>query len=191
VEGKVIFEISSTKIFSGTVYGQGNTALILANMGYGNETQWDPFVNAVDKQKFTVITFNYFQTDPESAFEAIGMVFQRVRESGFRRVVCIGASLGVSICGKIAHEPEMIGVAMIAAENYGGTLRDVTYPKLFIAGELDPYAANFKFLYDRAADPKELIIFPGASEHGTDLFYSATYGGQFLDALLNFVNKLP
>src|SRR5512140_3535544 len=58
-EGRIDFTMDDGREFSGTVHGQGETAIILANMAQGIEAQWAPFVKAVDPEKFTVITFNY------------------------------------------------------------------------------------------------------------------------------------
>jgi dienelactone hydrolase len=190
-EGKIIFEIYSDKKFAGSVYGQGKTAIVMANMGSGGDVQWDPFVEAVDKLKFTVVTFNYLQADFSGATQEIGIVLAELRKSGYKRVVCIGASLGATACRSMAHEPEMIGLVMIAGQNQGGSLKDVKYPKLFIAGENDSLANSLQLAYSQAAEPKELVLYPGEGLHGTDLFYSSTHRDQFLQALLDFVDTLP
>jgi esterase/lipase len=111
-----------------------------------------------------------------------------VREAGYERVTCIGASLGVTACGTIADEPEMIGLVMMAGPNYGGSLTKLTYPKLFIASENDEWSPATQQVYELAGEPKELLMFPGA-QHGTDLFASGTRE-QFLQALLDFLDGL-
>jgi hypothetical protein len=188
-EGAIIFEIDPTRKFTGHVTGQGETAIILANMSYGGETQWDPFVAAVDRMKFTVITFNYLQPDFPGAAQGVITVLERLREAGYRRVICIGASLGVSACGSIPLEPEMVGMVMIAGPNDGYSVT-TPYPKLFIAAADDPWAKATEYAYKAADEPKQLLLFPGISVHGTQLFYS-TFKDQFLKALLDFVNNLP
>lgn len=55
-EGRIIFEIDPDRKFSGTVYGQGETAIIMANMSQGGEAEWNPFVEAVDKQKLLLLS---------------------------------------------------------------------------------------------------------------------------------------
>jgi hypothetical protein len=189
-EGVIFFEIPPDKKFPGHVNGQGNTAIILANMSYGGEAQWDPFVKTVDKQKFTVITFSYLQPDYIGASQEIAIVMTQLRNVGYQRVVCIGASLGVTACGSVAHEPEMIGLVMIAGPNQGGSLLDIAYHKLFIAAENDPWAKATQLDYDNAAEPRQLVIYPDTGLHGTDLFNSS-FRDQFLQALLDFVEKLP
>ncbi|MGD0173396.1 MAG: hypothetical protein ABSC61_03015 [Anaerolineales bacterium] len=188
-EGIVTFDIPPDKKFPGHSYGQGETSIILANMSSGGEGQWDPFVKAVDKQKFTVITFSYLQSDYIGASQEIAIVLAQLRNVGYQHVVCIGASLGVTACGSVASEPEMIGLVMIAGPNFGGSLLDIKYPKLFIAAENDSWAKDTQLNYDNAAEPRELVIYPGIGMHGTDIFNSS-YGDKFLQTLLDFVGKL-
>jgi len=37
-----------------------------------------------------------------------------LRERGFQRMVCLGASIGGNICGKVAHEPGLAGLVIIS-----------------------------------------------------------------------------
>jgi len=183
---ETLFEQGEGKDLAGTTYGQGPTAIILANMSVGDESQWSPFVAAVDKQKFTTVTFNYQSVS--KAEQDTGIVLQKLRESGYKRMICIGASLGVRSCGSIAHEPEIIGVVLISgALNH--KLADVIYPKLFIAGALDTDAFYTQMNYDQASEPKKLVLFEDNNIHGTRLF-SSKDGEQFLTLLADFVNGL-
>lgn len=188
-EGKIIFEKSSDKKFAGTVYGQGETAIIMANMTTGGEVQWDPFVEAVDKQNFMTVTFNYLQADFSGASQETRIVLRKLREAGYKRVICIGASLGVTSCTSLAGEPEIVGLVLVAGPNNGGSLAKVTYPKLFIAGALDQWARDTQVIYDKAAEPKTLVLFEGNSAHGASLFYSNDRE-EFLTLLIDFVNSL-
>jgi hypothetical protein len=183
---EITFEQTGNKDLVGTTYGQGQTAIILANMSVGDETQWSPFVAAVDKQNFTAVTFNYRSS--AGAEQDTIVVLQKLRESGYKRIICMGASLGVRSCGSIAYEPGIVGIALIAG-SLNHKLSDVTYPKLFIAGALDRAAFNTQMNYDQAAEPKKLILFEGNSIHGTNLF-SSKDRDQFLTLLIDFVNSL-
>jgi len=188
-EGKIIFEKSGGKKFAGTVYGTGETAIIMANMTTGGEVQWDPFVEVVDKQNFTTLTFNYLQADYSGASQETRIVLKKLRESGYKRVICIGASLGVTSCASLGREPETVGLVLIAGPNFGGSLAEAKYPKLFIAGALDQWARDTQAMYDRAAEPKTLVLFDENSAHGASLFYSNDRD-QFLTLLIDFVNAL-
>jgi len=191
-EGKIVFTRYDGRKYVGTVYGHGETAIIFANMSYGNETQWQPFVDVFDRKKFTVITFNYLQIvadDYSSAEQEVGIILETLKSFGYTRVICIAASLGVSACASIAQMPEVVGLVLISGPNYGGSL-DTKYPKLFIASKLDEWSAPTESEYNSAPDPKKLILYPDISSHGADLFYSIV-GDQFLKSLLDFVNSIP
>jgi hypothetical protein len=75
---KITFQQADNKDLVGTTYGQGETAIILANMSAGDETQWSPFVAAVDKQNFTTVTFNYRRVS--TAEQDTSTVLQKLRE---------------------------------------------------------------------------------------------------------------
>jgi hypothetical protein len=188
-EGAIIFEIDLTRKFAGHVYGQGETAIILANMSSGGETQWDPFVQALDKDRFTIITFNYLRPDYMGASQDVSTVLERLRQVGYKRVVCIGASLGVTACGSIPLAPEMVGMVMIAGPNYGQPVT-ASYPKLFIAAADDPWSRDTENAYKTSSEPRQLVIYQATGIHGTGLFYS-NYKDQFLKTLVDFVNNLP
>jgi hypothetical protein len=182
---EITFDETGGGKLSGTLYGEGKTAIILANMSVGGDKQWNPFVAAVDKQKFTTLTFNYRSiNDIASDME---LILGKLKEEGFARAVCIGASVGTRACSTLALAPEIVGMVWIAgAVNHA---KEATYPKLFIAGALDQRAFDIQIGYEQAAEPKELVLFEDNPAHGTDLF-SSKDGEQFLTLLLDFVNEL-
>lgn len=183
---EIIFDESGDKQLAGTLYGDGETAIILANMTAGGEQQWDPFVAVVDKQKFTTLTFNYRSVNNVGA--DIKLILGWLREQGFERVICIGASLGTQACGLIAREPEIVGTILISGP-VNINVAELTYPKLLIASTRDSFSIDIKAGYERAAEPKELLLFENNSAHGADIF-SSSDGDTFLTRLLDFVNGL-
>jgi hypothetical protein len=191
-QGTITFKRYDGIEYYGTVYGHGPTAIIMANMYYGDATQWKPFVDAFDRDKFTAITFNYYQmvqADYTAGEQEVQIILDTLTSHGFKRVICMGASMGLSACASIAQAPEMVGIVLISGPNNGGSL-DTKYPKLFISGKVDQWAATTQSLYDHAPEPKKLIIYPDIASHGTALFY-APVGDQFLKSLLDFVNAIP
>jgi hypothetical protein len=112
-----------------------------------------------------------------------------LREAGFDRLVCIGASLGSRACNTIAREPEIAGLVSIAGPVHHASVAEAAYPKLFISGALDRWAFETQRGYEQAAEPRELVLFEDNRAHGTDLFFSKD-GEPFLILLLDFVNSL-
>jgi hypothetical protein len=189
-EGQIIFETSNGKKFSGMVHGQGETAIILANMTVGGQTQWDPFVEVVDKENFTTLTFNYLNATNTGAIQDIKVVFNFLKASGYKRFICIGASLGILACAGLAREPEIVGVVLISGLPVGGQFKDATYPKLCITGEDDRWAYDTRQTCKLAAEPKTMVVYPDNGNHGTNLFYSKDREA-FLQTLIDFVNSIP
>lgn len=184
---EIILEESNNRNFTGTVYGEGETAIILANMDRGGEIQWSPFVAAVDKHSFTTVTFNYRSIN--SAEQDTRIVLEALRKSGYKRIICIGASLGVTSCSRLANEPEIVGIVLIAGRMIRGSLSEVTYPKLFIAGALDPITPYTQTGYEQSAEPKELVLFEENRAHANHLF-SSKDGVEFLNVMIEFVDSL-
>jgi hypothetical protein len=184
---EIVFGESGGTKLNGTLYGEGETAIILANMSVGGEQQWDPFVAAVDKQKFTTVTFTYRNIDDVG--QDMDLILGWLKEEGFARVMCIGASLGTRACSTLAREPEIAGMVLIAGSVHHASVADATYPKLFISGALDPWAFDIQTGYEQAAEPRELVLFEDNRAHGTDLFRSKD-AGAFLTLLIDFVNSL-
>jgi pimeloyl-ACP methyl ester carboxylesterase len=184
---KIVFDDSGDKDLTGTLYGHDKTAIILANMSTGGEEQWDPFVAAVDKEKFTTVTFTYRNTNNPG--EDIHLVLEKLRGEGFERIICIGASMGVGACNAIAREPEMAGLVLIAGSVNQVIVAEITYPKLFISAASDPLVYDIKTGFEKAAEPKTLAILEDARAHGTNLFQSSE-SDKFLTLLIDFVNAL-
>src|SRR5215207_928738 len=177
---EIIFEEASRNL-TGTLYGEGETAILLANMSIGGQRQWDPFVAAVDKHRFTIVTFDYRSSN--GAEQDTRIVLETLKEMGYSRLICIGASLGVTACSRLAGEPGMVGMALVAGRMIRGSLAEAAYPKLFIAGALDPIAPDTQIGYEQSAKPKELVLFEDNRTHGTNLF-SSKDGEQFLAVLI-------
>src|SRR5215211_6641632 len=124
---EILFEESGGRKFSGTLYGEGETAILLANMSIGGEKQWNPFIAAVDKQKFTTVTFEYQNINDVGP--DMDLILGWLKEEGFQRVICIGASLGTRACSTIALEPEIVGLVLIAGSVHHASVAEAIYPK--------------------------------------------------------------
>jgi hypothetical protein len=183
-EGSFVVTLETGESFNGEMRGHGATAIILANMGYGTESQWAPLYETLDKDKYAIITYPWLYEDAGYARKQTEALFGHLRSAGFERVICVGASLGASACGSLADQPEVIGLVLIAGA-VRRSLAESDVPKLFIAGEGDRLALVTKFDYERASEPKEMMLYP-TDLHGTDMFNS-DHGDEFLDLLQTFI----
>lgn len=180
------------------VQGQGDTAVLLLNMGDNDSTAWEPLIKALANNGFTTVNFRYgVTTQAEDVKQQLDQVWQHLTEVGhYRRIVCMGGSLGASACLLAADKPEMIGLVYLAGGAYlpqaGGTdLAALKYPKFFATGELDACcAADTQRVYEQMAEPKMLKVYPQTYEHALDLFASE-HGPELIETLVKFVKELP
>ncbi len=185
-----LMDDATSLAFKGTVYGHGDTVVVLANQGSNETFLWDALVKPLQDKGFVVVTFAY--SIPETGYAPIelGLVMDQViQKGGYQRVVCIGGSMGAAACAGEAKRPQMVGLALLAGPNVED-LSQVPYPKLFVTGDTDPCCATTtKGSYEKASEPKTLKVYP-TDIHAVGLFSSA-YKDDLTTLLVNFVAALP
>ena len=166
-EGAVVLKQIDTIYIGGTIYGQGENAVILASRGGYSQYEWSPFAMALAREGYTVLTLG--SSDGEgTTVEYVRYAIEYLRTNGLKRIVCIGASNGASGCAFNAHEPELRGIVLLTYHG-NADLTDITYPKIFIAGGVSVYQNNTTKGYKFAADPKTLVIIPDSTDTGPSL----------------------
>jgi dienelactone hydrolase len=204
---KVSFVTADGVKVSGTLYTgeeQDDIAVVLTHMGQPgtDQTSWTSFAQHAARQGFSSLTFNFREDRSRLDFDvraAVGFL----RDQGFQRIVCMGASMGGTACLKAAVDTDLAGIVIISSLSTTGTgssggalvvnrreLAHITIPKLFITTQYDDNGVPFtmKSLYEAAPEPKAFKMFPG-SVHGTDIF-STPQGDEFRDLLVDFLEKL-
>jgi len=166
-EGRVIIKKTAGLPVTGTAYGHGETAVILASVGGMSESQWSFFARELAQNGFTALAIS----SPESQDDTFVLVSQAIeflRENGYRRIVCAGASNGASGCAFNAEEPEITGLLLITY--HGAANLKVTLPKLFVAGEeADPWRATTEAGFKTAGESKTLVLVPNTSGNGPSI----------------------
>ena len=195
---------------SGTLFlSEGGTAVVLTHMaGGGNDQQnWVSFAKQIARRGFTALTFDfrcYGQSDCGGNTSGdvlsidIGAAIGFLREQGFQRIVCMGASMGGRGCVSVAFDKELAGLVIVSGTVSGDpdkqNFEDFVspdMPKLFIVSESDHIAGRtleMTHLYESAPEPKIFKTFPG-SAHGTELL-SSEYRREFRETLLNFLEEI-
>jgi alpha/beta superfamily hydrolase len=202
-EGPVTFTTDDGVKLSGTIFGQGPTAVVLAHMRPTDQTSWQPFAKELGAAGFTTLTFDFRgygdsegRRDGALIDHDVQAAIRFLRERGFQRIVCVGASMGGTACAESVREPGLAGLVVIASpQTFGGKLnveqRDfegIAYPKLFISAEGDDLRASLVQMYEWAPDPKQLTLIPGYA-HGTDMF-GGPQADQFREVMITFLKGL-
>ena len=184
----------------------GDTAVVFAHMaGENDQENWLDFANLVARRGFTALTFNFRcygnsgcgGTGSGSILLSrdLGAAIEFLHAQGFKRIVCIGASMGGRGCVNAAFEQELAGLVIVSGT--GSSDRDrqnladfisPNMPKLFVVTKNDSTegrALTMTNLYESAPEPKILKIYPGTA-HGTELFNSK-YKQDFRELLFEFL----
>ena len=161
-EGAVVVKQIDTLYVGATIYGHGENAVILAGRGGGSQFEWSSFAIALANAGYTVLSI----ADPVIEFTSVEYeryAIEFLRAHAFKKIVCIGDSMGASGCAYNAHEPEMRGIVLLTYHGLAD-LTDVTYPKMFIASAKGGYQNLTTSGYQNAAEPKTLVIIPDSSD---------------------------
>ncbi len=193
----------------GTLFlSEGDVAVVLTHMAGENDQQnWMPFAHQIANIGFTALTFD-FRCYGQSGCggDLSGDVLSRdiraaigfLREQGFQRIVCMGASMGGRGCVNVAFDEELAGLVIVSGTASGDqnkqNLADFVnpdMPKLFIVSENDHIAnrtLEMTRLYESAPEPKIFKTFPGTA-HGTELLTSK-HGLGFRQTILDFLEQI-
>ena len=183
-EGLVIINNTPGQLVSGNLFGHGEVAVILASRGGYSRDEWNQYARILADEGYTALTIGSKDSEGETVtYIRYAILF--LRKNGFKHIICIGASNGASGCAYNAKEPEVERIVLIT---YHGSadLSKSALPKLFIGSELDKiYRPVSEREYERAADPKKIIIVPNTAETGPSLL--ETPGQNLREQLLEFL----
>jgi len=195
---------------AGTLFGTGDTAVILAHQGTPGADQrtWQPFANLLAEHGYTVLTFDFRgagQSEGKLQYGDLAMdvsaAAQFLENRGYQKILCVGASMGGTACIRAAQDHAFGGLVILASTMTAGSganslrltpddLENLTQPKLFIAAENDfaPVVTDTKRMYEISSNPKSLLFLPG-TQHGTNMF--GTDSGEELSAvMLRFIDNI-
>jgi uncharacterized protein len=205
--GRVSFIAADGVKLSGTLFigeGEKDIGVVLAHMGAhaADQRSWASFAEYAAPRGFGMLTFNFRADRSRLDFDvraAVGFL----RDQGYRRIVCMGASMGGTACLKAAVDTDLAGVVVISSLRTTGSgstggsllvsfeeLAHLTLPKLFVTTEKDGNGvpAAMQAIYEASPEPKTFKVFPG-TVHGTDIF-TTLQGDEFRNLLVDFLEKL-
>lgn len=172
----------------GDLYGKGDRGVVLAHRRLFNKESWEKQARALAATGFRALAIDFQgygqtrgsgQADPLSAplhFDVLGAV-RYLRKTGVKSVSIVGGSMGggAAADASIAAEPGEIDRLVLLAGGSYTPAEKMKGRKLFIVSRGDigsgdiTAAAEDWWQYEKAADPKELIILEG-SAHAQFLF---------------------
>ena len=169
------------------IYGEGDRAVVLVHGGQFNKESWQKQAHALAELKFKVLALDlrgYGKSrGPGDADSMDAPLYQDVlaavrylRKSGAKTVSVVGASMGGWAAGDaaIASKPGEIDRVVFLGSAPSRSADKLKCPSLFIvarddASEDGPRLPGIRAQYEKAPQPKELIILDG-SAHAQFLF---------------------
>ena len=170
-------------------YGEGERGVVLAHGGQFNKESWTEQAQALRLAGFYVLAI---EADDGRRFDVLAAV-RYLRKTGARTVSVVGASMGGDYAAEAAEaEPREIDRLVLLAAGAYTTLTRMKGRKLFIMsredvmGENKPRLPGIREQYEKASDPKELVILEG-SAHAQHIF-ATNQGERLMSEILRFLS---
>jgi len=184
-------------------------AVILAHQLNSSHFEWRPFAELLAQNGYTALAFDFRGQgrspgvlDYSSVGVDVHAAIQYLNRHGYDRIVCMGASMGGSGCLAAAMDSSLEGLVNLSGPmNIPRTrlvtdedLANLVTPKLFMIAKGDTipdwptFVSDFEEMYEKSAEPKELILYPGQA-HGTGLLRDE-FGEEVLTKSLDFLTDL-
>lgn len=182
-------------------------AVVLGHEMGASHFSWRSFGKLLAENGFTALAISFRGyhgsggvRDVSTVNLDINAAVDYLSDQGFEQVACIGASMGGAACLSAAVDDQLAGIVNISGPmNIPGTrfvtpndLENLTIPKIFVIAEDDVMASSvagfidaFFEMHSIAAEPKELLIYPGLA-HGTGLFFE-DYGTELQERIIEFL----
>lgn len=185
------------------IYGEGARGVVLAHGGNFNKASWEKQARLLATEGYHVLAFDFRghgksrgpgQSDLYTAplhLDVLAAV-RHLRSKGAKTVAVVGGSMGGSAAGDaaIAAPGEIDRVVLLGAAP-NGPAEKLKCPTLFIVARDDANAAGprlprIREQYEKAPEPKELIILEG-SAHAQYLFQT-DQGDRVMREILRFLS---
>ncbi len=200
----VSFPTADGGVVSADSYGAGEHGVVLAHGGRFNKGSWEKQAQALEAAGFRVLAIDFRgygqskgpgDSDPMSAplhLDVLAAV-RYLRKSGAKTVSVVGASMGGGAAGdaSILSEPGEIHRLVFLGAAPNGSAEKLKAPSLFIVARDDasadgPRLPGIRAQYEKAPQPKELIILEG-SAHAQFLFQT-DQGQRVMREILRFLS---
>ena len=199
----VSFSTEDGWVIHGDLYGTGDRAVVLAHGGRFEKGSWGKQALVLVKAGFRALAIDlrgfglskegpqFARSDCGSPLDVLAAV-RYLREKGARSVSVVGASMGGDAAlDAVAAAPGEIDRLVLLASGAYGQPEKWKGRKLFIvargdANDAGPRLPKIRAQYEKAPDPKELIIVEG-SAHAQFLFQT-DQGERVMHEILRFLS---
>jgi alpha-beta hydrolase superfamily lysophospholipase len=199
----VMIQTSDGGAVAAHVYGSGTRGVVLAHGGRFTKESWAEQANALAARGFRVVAFDFRgrgqskgpagRSPEEGRHLDVLAAVKYLRGTGASTVAVVGASMGGDHAAEAAEaEPDAIDrLVLLAAGAYTPLVR-MKGRKLFlmsrddVIGDNKPRLPAIRAQYERASEPKELILVNG-SAHAQFLFATAE-GKRVLAEIVRFLS---
>ena len=155
----VRFRTEDSEDLWGSIFGDGEIAVILSHMRGRNQTSWFPFARLASTSGYKVMTFDFRGYGKSTGTRDTRMdrdleaAVAYVRAKGAKQVILIGASMGGTAAIEIAAEIDVQGVAALSPPtsfgriNALGAVSSMLIPLLLIVAENDPPFTSLSLIH--------------------------------------------
>jgi pimeloyl-ACP methyl ester carboxylesterase len=184
VSKEVSFPTSDGGVAYADVYGSGSRGLVLAHGARFDKASWKDQAGEFAKAGFRVVAVEFrgygkSKGGPNSkpGFDDMHLdilaAVKYLRDTGAETVAVLGASMGGhAAANAVVAAPGQIDRLVLLAHAPIKEPEKITGPKLFAVAEGDPIAARVREQYEKAPEPKQLLVLSG-SAHAQFLFTTA------------------
>ena len=191
-------------LINGDLYGMGNRGVVLAHGGRFNKESWQKQAQELAKAGFRVLAID-FRGYGNSRGPGQGDIFTAplhldvlaavhyLRDKGAKSVFAIGGSLGGGAAADAAiAEPGQIDRLVLLGATPQGPPEKLKVRKLYIMTRNDtsgdgPRLPGLQAHFDKAPDPKELIILEGSAH--AQFIFGTEQGERVMLEILRFLSK--
>ena len=201
----VSFPTQDRGFVTADVYGKGERGVVLAHGWQFNKGSWRKQAQELAQAGFRVLAIDFRgygqsrgpgQSDPLSAplhLDVLAAV-RYLRKTGAKTVSVVGASMGASAAADAAieSEPDEVDRLVLLAGTANGSPEKLKGRKLFIVSRDDTRGdgvgrlAEIREQYERAREPKELIILDGSAH--AQLLFETDQGERLMREILRFLS---
>tara|TARA_Y100000817_G_C16825830_1_gene531166 strand:- start:651 stop:1445 length:795 start_codon:yes stop_codon:yes gene_type:complete len=192
------FRTEDSEDLWGSVFGEGEIAIILSHMRGRDQSSWFPFARLASESGYKILTFDFRGYGKSTGTKNTRMdrdleaAVAYVRAYGAKQVILIGASMGGTASIELAPEVEVQAVAALSPPTSFGrvnaldAVKSMIIPLLLIVAENDPPFTSDARSLETAAAATQFFELPG-QQHGTNLF--SEHSDQISGILLSFIDR--